>query len=233
MRGNGARTVSVNVLAISAHPDDETLGCGGTLLQHRAAGDALHWIVVTEAPAPQWPPDVIRLKADEVHRVAEAYGMQSVAKLGFPAARLDQTPQAELIGNIHDAIAVVRPHTVYLVHRGDVHSDHRAVFDATMSVLKPFHLEGLGVRRVLSYETLSSTDAAPRGIGPFEPNVFVDVTPQFERKLAIMAMYESEVHPDPMPRGPSSIRALARARGATVAVQYAEAFMLVREIFAP
>ena len=128
-------------------------------------------------------------------------------------------------------IASVRPEVVYLVHEGDVHTDHRAVFMAAMSVLKSFYMKRENVRRVLSYETLSSTEAAvPSHTRSFTPDVYCDITPYIDRKTAIMALYASEAQPDPLPRGPSAIRALARYRGATIGVEYAEAFKLIREI---
>jgi LmbE family N-acetylglucosaminyl deacetylase len=154
-----------------------------------------------------------------------------VHKLGFPTAQLDTIGQADLIQKIRNVIAGVRPAIVYLVHNGDVHSDHRAVFDATLSVLKPFHMQALGVRRILSYETLSSTEAAPpMAQRAFVPNVYQDITGYLDRKLAIMALYQTESQSDLFPRGASAIRALARYRGATIGVEYAEAFMLIREI---
>lgn len=220
----------MRVLVISAHPDDETLGCGGTLLKHRAGGDTLHWILVTEAHEPAWGRDVISAKAAEVGQVAAAYGMESCVKLGFPTTRLDVIPQADLMAPMREAIAKARPDVVYTVHGGDVHSDHQVVFAATMAILKPFHMATLGVRRILSYESLSSTDAGPAKIErAFVPNVFFDITSHLERKVEIMGLYETERQPDPLPRGPSALRALARLRGASIGVEYAEAFVLMRE----
>ncbi len=221
----------MHIMAVSVHPDDETLGCGGALLKHHAEGDSLSWLIVTSAYEPQWPAETIKAKAIEVERVRQAYGIQQCVKLDFPSARLDAVPQADLIDRIRAAFRETTPEIVYLVHGGDVHSDHRGVFDATMSVLKPFHMAKLGVRKVLSYETISSTDAAPPGAyQPFIPNIYSDITPYIDRKIEIMALYQSEAQLDPMPRGPCSIRAAARQRGATIGVDYAEAFMLTREI---
>ncbi|WP_424094572.1 PIG-L deacetylase family protein [Moorena producens] len=221
----------MKVLAISAHPDDETLGCGGMLLRHAAEGDSLFWLVVTEAYEPQWSAETIQVKATEVKRVAEAYGVQQYFKLGFPTIRLDTLPLADLIGRIRDIIQEVKPEVVYLLHGGDVNSDHCVVFTATMSVLKTFYMRKLGVRCVLSYETLSSTEAAPPlPHRMFIPNVYRDITPYIEQKVEIMGLYDSETHSDPWPRGPSAIRALARYRGASIGVDYAEAFMLIREV---
>jgi LmbE family N-acetylglucosaminyl deacetylase len=218
----------MKVLVISTHPDDETLGAGGTMLRHLAAGDSLAWAIVTVTSEPRWSKDVIDRKGAEVERVAERYCCSSLSRLRMPATRLDSVPQVELMDGLHDVIAQTSPERVYVVHGGDVHSDHRAVFTATMSVLKPFHMSRLGVRQVLSYETLSSTDAAP--VPLFVPNVFRDITPYLDQKIAIMRLFATEAQDALMPRSDSSIRALARYRGATIGVEYAEAFMLVRDI---
>ena len=146
----------MKVLAISVHPDDETLGCGGTLLRHVAEGDDLFWLLVSETHEPQWSAETIQIKAAEVVRVAEAYGVQHYFKLGLPSIRLDTLPLAEMIDRIRDVIAEVRPEVVYLVHGGDVNSDHYVVFTATMSVLKTFYMRKWGVRRILSYEMSSA-----------------------------------------------------------------------------
>lgn len=221
----------MRILTISVHPDDETLGCGGALLRHRENKDEIFWLIVTQAHSPQWPEDLIKRKADEVQRVAEAYGMTETVKLGLPTIRLDTLPQSDLIEAIRKVITRIKPEVVYLVHDGDVHSDHHAVFNATLSVLKAFYMRELGVRRVLSYETLSSTEAAPPQFHrAFVPTTYQDITPYIEAKINIMSFYETEAQPDPLPRGPSAIRALARYRGATIGVDHAEAFMLIREI---
>jgi len=228
--GNGSAT-AVNVLAICAHPDDETLGCGGTLLKHGERGDAIFWLITTVCHEPQWSASLIDRKAEEVERVAAAYGARHV-KLGLPNARLDTVPVGDLMKPIERCIDDIRPEVVYVVSGGDIHTDHLAVFNASMSVLKPFYMQRRGVRRVLGYETLSSTDAAPpRSDRAFVPNVFSDITPYIDRKLEVMALYATEVQPEPMPRSASAIRALARFRGSTISAEYAEAFTLIREVF--
>ena len=221
----------MNVLAISAHPDDETLGCGGTLLKHRHAGDNIFWIIATVCHEPQWSADLIARKAVEVDRVAEAFGAEKF-KFGFPNAQLDTIGIGELMKPIERVVADVKPEVVYMLHGGDIHTDHYMLATAAMSVFKPFYMSRRGIRRVLGYETLSSTDAAPqRGERMFMPNVYSDITPFLEEKLRIMGLYESEIHAEPMPRSPSAIRALARYRGATISAEYAEAFTLIREVF--
>jgi N-acetylglucosamine malate deacetylase 1 len=221
----------LKILAIAAHPDDETLGCAGTLLKHRADGDEVAWLIVSKTHEPQWTPEMIARKSNEVDAVAKRLGTTEHRHLDFPAAALETVPLGDIMKAIKGFIDEVRPDVVYLVHGGDVHTDHRVVYDATMSVIKPFHMAGLGIRRVESFEIPSSTDAAaPHTSTAFMPTVFRDISDHLEAKLELFALYASEAQPDPMSRGPSAVRAWARARGATIGVEYAEAFMLLREL---
>ena len=221
----------MNVLVLSAHPDDETLGAGATLLGHRDRGDSIAWLVATRAYAPAWPVDVVAEKLREVERVAEAYGVRELVHLEHQAARLDTVPVAELMAPIRALVERHRPEVVYLPHPGDIHTDHGALFEAATASVRAFRSVQDGLRRIACYETISSTDSAPpQRLPRFTANVFQDVTGLLERKLEVMALYATEQQPDPLPRGPSAIAALARLRGATVGVEHAEAFELVREV---
>lgn len=221
----------MRVLVIAPHPDDETLGCGGTLLKHLAAGDSVSWVIVTKTYEPRWPGEEIARREQQIEQVSAAYGFAQKFRLSFPAAGLDTIPLEELLKSIHEIVDEVKPDWIYTVHSGDIHSDHRMVFQATMSAVKSFSSANNGVRRLLSYETISSTDAMPPGATTaFVPNVYCDISPFIQRKLEIMSLYEAEVHPYPLPRALESIKALARFRGATVASEYAEAFVLLREL---
>jgi LmbE family N-acetylglucosaminyl deacetylase len=218
------------ITVVSVHPDDETLGCGGTILRHVSDGDEVTWIVVTSGWEPRYSAESLAIKAAEVERVAVAYGMKDVVTLGLPTTRLRELPAVQVIDAIGPVLEAATPHWVYTIHGGDVHTDHRAVVDAMSIICKPFRQQPR-LERWLSFETLSSTDAAAPGLAaPFVPNVFVDVSPYIERKLEIMSMFASELQPYPFPRSAESIRALARMRGAAIGREYAEAFMLIREI---
>lgn len=221
----------MKVLVVSVHPDDETLGCAGSILKHRAAGDEVSWLIVTAPFEPKWKLSEIECKAREVDAVAAALDVSRVIRLGFGSTTLDTVPQSDLMAAIRGAVEKTSPETVYLINRSDIHSDHGAVFEAVMAVLKAFHSRST-VRRILCYETLSSTDAAPALLErAFVPNTFSNITPYIEKKLSTMQLYESEHQPYPQPRSVETIRALGRVRGATIGVEYAEAFMLLREIF--
>ena len=221
--------MSRRVLAVAVHPDDETLGCGGSLLKHQNEGDSLYWLILTRAWEPRWSKEAITQKQREVERVTQAYGFKECFWLEFPSTRLETVPMSDIVEAVRKVVTQVGPEWVYVVNGTDIHTDHQIGFQAVMSVLKPLSMAELGVWRVLAYETLSETEAAPPSSQGFVPNVFSDITPYLEGKLEIMRLYETEVQPAPQPRSPEALRAIAGYRGATMGVKGAEAFMLIRE----
>jgi LmbE family N-acetylglucosaminyl deacetylase len=224
-------TSSAKIVAVVApHPDDETLGCGGTLLKHVARGDCVHWIVFTGISTAQGFTDgCVRARDDEIRRVAEAYCFAGTHRLDFPSMQLDRIPKADLIGALGAVVKQLGVQTLYVPYRNDAHSDHAAVFDACAACTKTFRYPS--VRSVRSYETLSETDYGVKPEDPgFRPNLFVDVSGFIDRKLAIMSIYASEMAPFPFPRSDIALRAQAQLRGSQCGASAAEAFMLVKEI---
>jgi LmbE family N-acetylglucosaminyl deacetylase len=222
--------VTRRVLAISAHPDDETLGCGGGLLRHQSLGDEIHWLIVTDPWHPMFEAEQIDKRQQEIADVADAYRMTSCHRAGLPTTKLDNLPLGEVIDPIRDILNEVQPDIIYVVHRGDVHSDHRVTFDATIAAAKPFRSSR--VASIYSYECTSSTNMAPPTVeNAFLPQVYCDVSAYVERKLEVLSIYESEIHQPPHPRSLDAVRSLARYRGATINVDYAEAYQLVRDVW--
>jgi len=220
----------VRYLSVAVHPDDETLGCGGTLLRQRAEGDEIDWLLVTRAGDSDYASAVVARQQAVVESVRRAYGFREVEWLAIPTTRLGELPRRDIVGALAGAIRRLRPDVVLGPFRHDVHSDHRVVAEALGSALKAFCLAELGVRKVLECETLSETDS--NGYGPvgFRPSLFWDVSPFLERKLEILSLYEAELQQGLRPRTLEAVRAQARLRGATVAVKYAEAFAPVWEV---
>ena len=218
------------VLVVSVHPDDETLGCGGTLLKHYHNGDKLYWLILT-APSKSrgYSDEFISDRKKQIANVAVKYNFEKVIELNHEAGGLYDVDETLLISSISDAVTELQPHTVYTVNRSDVHSDHRIAFDAVISATKSFRYPF--IKKLLMYECISETEMAPPLEGNiFSPNVFVDISDYLNEKINIMKIYESEIQQQPMPRSIENIRALATFRGSTVAVKYAEAFMLLRQI---
>ena len=217
------------ILAIAPHPDDETLGCGGTLLRHIAQDDAVHWVIATRMEPATFPAERVTRREAEIAAVAKAYGFAGVHALGFAAARLNAVPRATLIEALAQVVRAVEPGVVLTPFPGDAHGDHRAVFEAVAACAKTFRYPS--VETVLAYETLSETDFALDPTAPaFRPNLFVEIGPFLERKIEIMRLFEGELGEHPFPRSAEAIRAAALLRGAQANCRAAEAFMVLKDI---
>jgi LmbE family N-acetylglucosaminyl deacetylase len=218
----------MKILVVSAHPDDETLGCGGTLLKHKKAGDEMAWLIVTTVSEKEgFSAERVNSRKKEIDKVASSYGFKYVFQLNFPTMSLSSESVKSMIPEIAGIMNKFQPHTLYTLNRSDVHSDHRHTFDAVMACTKSFRYPYL--RKVLMYECLSETEfAPPLAENAFLPNYFVDITDHMEEKLEIMKIFESELDQHPFPRSLSNMKALAHLRGATAGVVYAEAFQLLK-----
>jgi len=223
-------TEARTVLAIAPHPDDETLGCGGTLLRHIERGDRVHWVIATAIQTSHgFAPARVREREAEIAAVTQAYGFAGVHRLGFATTTLDTVPKGELIAALGRVVQATAAQVLYVPYRNDAHSDHAAVFDAAAACAKTFRYPS--VRSVRAYETPSETEFGIRPDDPgFRPNLFIDVAAQFERKLDIMRIFASELGPFPFPRSETVLRALAQWRGSQAGAAAAEAFMLLKEI---
>ena len=217
------------VLVIAPHPDDETLGCGGTLLRHVDQGDNVHWLIVTHiSDGVGASAERIAARDHEISEVASRYGMTTTKNLAFPTTRLDTVPIGDLVAGIGEVVREVTPDIVYLPYRNDIHTDHAVVFDAAAACTKWFRYPS--VKRVLVYETLSETDfVIDPDVRKFTPTIFVNISGFLDDKIDIMNIYDSEVGTHPFPRSETSMRALATLRGAAAGVDAAEGFMLLRE----
>lgn len=216
------------ILVIAPHPDDETLGVGGTLLNHKTCGDEIHWLIMTRATVEAgFSDDFIRKRNAQIEQVSSFYGFASKIQLPFVTTMLDTRSSREIVEQLSKALSEVKPEILYIPHRGDVHSDHRVTFEAVASATKWFRFSS--VKRILAYETLSETGFSLGSTNGFHPNVFVDISRHLEKKLVALKIYEGETGNFPFPRSEEALRSLAAVRGATSGFKAAEAFVLLRE----
>ena len=216
---------------IAVHPDDETLGCGGTILKHKAQGDQIFWLVMTgpqKGLMPQFTDEFLAKRDAMVDGIAEAYGFDETIKLNLPTQMLHSLDLRDIIQKVSEVFKRIQPNVIYMMFANDVHSDHRVAFDAVYSCTKSFRYPF--IERIYMIEALSETEFAVAMPGnTFVPNVFVDISEYIDKKLEIMSMFKGEIQQDPFPRSLSSLKALARVRGSRAGVMYAEAFMLLFE----
>jgi len=219
----------MNILVVATHPDDEVLGCGGVIARHASHGDRVDVVVVTRGAPELYDDNQVMTLRKELNAAHAILGVSAVHFLDFPAPKLDQVPAHELADAIAGKFSALQPAVVYIPHRGDLHSDHRAVFAAALVAARPIGANP--VRKVLSYETLSETEwAAPVAEDAFLPSVFIEITPFLEKKTQALTAYRSQLREFPHSRSLLAVESLARLRGSTVGVPAAEAFQLIRSI---
>ena len=221
----------MKTLVIGPHPDDELLGCGGTLIKKRDSKNILGWILVTNISEDKnWNSYKVKERQSEIETVRKELGIkdQNFFSLGYPTCTLDSVSLSNLIKKISEAINLFQPEEIFLPHPGDAHSDHKVTFEASIVCTKWFRYPF--IRRILTYNTISETEL---GINPvnrkFEPNFFVNISEQIEEKISLINTYKSEIKKHPFPRSNEAIIAQAKLFGSYMGVDSAEAFQLIRE----
>lgn len=226
----------MNVLVVAAHPDDEVLGCGGTIARLAAEGAAVSILILAEGLTSRTDFDtrtgdvLLRQHHERAQRAGQLLGAREVVVAGFPDNQMDTVPLLQVAQRIETEIKRVKPAIVFTQHGGDLNIDHVVTFRATLTATRP--IQGSIIPQVYAYEVASSTEWAFQQFEPkFAPQVFYRLSEaQLEQKIAAMQVYESEKRDFPHPRSPDALRAIARRWGSVIGAQAAEAFACVRDI---
>lgn len=221
------------VLIVAAHPDDEVLGCGGTIARLAIAGVDVHVLILADGESSRiGEADYAACRAARVKASCAALdilGVKSVEMHELPDNQLDSVEMIRVVRLIEDCITRLRPSAVYTHHAGDVNVDHQVAHNATIVACRP--QPGHPVKELLFFEVPSSTEWRPATSGmQFVPSWFVDISATLDHKLQAMAAYGEELREFPHSRSLDALTALARWRGASVGVNAAEAFALGRKI---
>lgn len=227
--------VPKQALVVAAHPDDEVLGCGGTMARLAQDGCEVHIAILGEGVTSRHTQrdqanaeDLSRLH-QRAQEAAAKVGAKDVVLFKLPDNRLDTIPLLDIVKLLEDLIRKVKPETIFTHHPGDLNIDHGVVHRALLTATRP--LPGQSVREIYAFEVPSSTEWAFHQLRPtFRPNVFVDVSRTLAAKIAGLACYESEARNFPHPRSPEALRAIAARWGSVAGCHAAEAFELVRSV---
>jgi LmbE family N-acetylglucosaminyl deacetylase len=224
-----------SVLVVAAHPDDEILGCGGTMTRLVREGHEVRIAILAEGISSRYAhrEDADRLQLQHLHaraqQAAGKVGAKELVLCKLPDNRLDTVPLLEVVKTVEDLVARFRPETIYTHHPGDLNVDHGVVYRAVLTATRP--VSGQCVRDVYAFEVPSSTEWAFQRLGPsFRPNIFVDIVDSLETKIAALACYDTETRKFPHPRSPEALRAIATRWGSVAGLQAAEAFELIRSV---
>ena len=221
------------LLVIAAHPDDEVLGCGGTMACLAAKGAVVHVMFLADGIGSRTGTKIqseMDKRMTAARRACEVLGAQPPLFGDFPDNEMDITSRLAVTKKIETIIAQLAPDTILTHHAGDVNIDHRRIHDAVIAACRPQFDHP--VRSLLFFEVASSTEWQTPGSAPaFLPDTFVEITNQLPQKQAALQAYAREMRAWPHPRSIEAIKYLAHWRGATVGVEAAEAFVSGRYIF--
>lgn len=221
-----------SILCVIAHPDDEALGVGGTLIKHIEQGDVVNIVIFSLGETSKKSKEINssrRLKSakDWSKRV----GSKIYSILDFPDQRLDTVPKLEIIQILEKILKDLKPDILYTHHDGDINHDHQIVSHAILTALRP--MNNLALKsEIRTFETVSSTEQAPytdRYV--FKPNYYVGIEDVWEKKIKALEAYKNELGSFPHPRSLESLEALAIKRGIESGLNKAEAFCIIRKIW--
>lgn len=222
------------VLVIAAHPDDEILGVGGTILKHARTGDECFAIILGEGMTSRYDKreladlnKVVRLHED-TYKAAEFVGYKKVYIEDLPDNRFDSVSLLDIVKIIEKYICKIKPDIIYTHFGGDLNIDHKLTFEAVLTATRP--IGDKYVKEIYAFETVSSTEWNFSNTVNFRPNYFVDVTETLAAKLKAMECYNSELREFPHPRSNKNLEASALKWGSIVSRKYVEAFEVVRII---
>jgi len=225
----------MKILVIAAHPDDEVLGCGGTIARHALQGDMVYCLILGEGITSRYKQRTkasgrkLKQLKSEVKRAAQFLGTKKIFLREFPDNRFDTVPLLEIVKVIEEVKETLKPEVIYTHHQGDLNIDHQITCKAVLTACRP--LKGETVKTIYSFEIPSSTEwTAPRSHNYFMPNVFVDISATLDKKIEALKAYSCELREYPHPRSPEVLRALALRWGSAAGGEAAEAFELIRAI---
>ncbi len=225
------------VLVLAAHPDDEVLGCGGTMARHCKQGDEVYSVILAEGLTSREKERNRALHSEEFKVLHEAarqandiLGVKHLKLLDFPDNRMDSVARLDIIKVVEELVNEIKPDIIYTHHIGDVNIDHRRIHEAVLTAVRPIPGNHF-VEELVYFETASSTEWMTAGSAPpFTPNWFVNIEDTLELKLKALEAYAYEMREWPHARSVKALDYLAKWRGATVGAKAAEAFMLGRKI---
>ena len=224
------------VLVIAAHPDDEILGCGGTIARHIIERDKVHVLILAEGITSR---DLVRNKKKRVKQLKQLYnssrkahkiiGTTSLKTFDFPDNRMDSVNLLDIVKIIEKEIRRINPEIIYTHHIGDLNIDHSITHRAVMTACRPEPKKS--VKKIFCFEIPSSTEwQSITSKNYFKPNCFINISKTLGKKIKALKAYKSEMRSWPHSRSIKAVEKLARWRGSSVGFKAAEAFISIREL---
>jgi LmbE family N-acetylglucosaminyl deacetylase len=228
----------MSILVVAAHPDDEVLGCGGTISRAASEGEDVYVAILGEGITSRFDrrDEVAREAVERLHETARAVNAELGARKTFlyslPDNRFDTVPLLDIVKIVEQLLSEIRPREVFTHHPGDLNIDHSIAFRAVLTATRP--MADHQIESLYSFEIPSSSEWSFQQLAtPFTANFFVDIGGTLQRKVAAMEKYAGESRPFPHPRSSAALSAIAQRWGSVVGLHAAEAFQLIRTIVSP
>ncbi len=217
------------ILIIAAHPDDEILGCGGTIIKLKEHNE-INVLFMSDGVASRGrnKKKEIKERKNSCLKLFKYLSLPKPIFFNFPDNQMDKIPLLKIIKKIEKKIKILKPTTIFTHYSHCLNIDHRITFEAVVTACRP--INKISVKRILSFEVPSSTDWALFKGKSFQPNYFVDISKNFKEKINLVNFYKKELRNYPHSRSINSIKSLASTRGVSCGVKYAEGFYINRWI---
>ncbi len=215
------------ILMIAAHPDDEILGVGGTLIKHVKKGDEVYCLILGEGVTSRGAGETETLHK-ECREAGKIVGFKEIFLSKLPDNKFDSVPLLDIVKEIEKYLEKTKPDIVYTHQGGDVNIDHKLTYEAVMTACRPCNTNC--PKEIYSFETLSSTEWQFNDKMQFVPNVYINIEEEIEDKIKAMKAYKSEIRDYPHPRSEKGIRILASFRGLQSGLKHVESFRLERKV---
>jgi len=223
------------ILVIAAHPDDEILGCGGTLLDFCKKGYKIQIIFLGDGESSRKLDKkselkLIRNREYQAKLVSRKCNFLPPKFKRYPDNKLDTVPFLEIAKFVEGEIKKFKPTIIFTHFENDLNIDHQLAFKAVVTATRP--LSKTFVKKIYCFEIPSSTEFSftQNRKKIFNPNFFVDVSKYINKKISMFKIYKSEVRAWPHPRSLKAIKNMAMYRGSQIGKRYAEAFITLREL---
>lgn len=218
------------ILVVAAHPDDEILGIGGTVLNHVAKRDEVYCLILAEGIKSRegGTSDEVQVLKQQSLKAGKILGYKDIFFCGLPDNSLDTVSLLSVVKEVEKCLEKIKPDILYTHFENDLNIDHRIAFQAVLTASRSCNDNG--PKEIYTFETLSSTEWQSNGGRIFAPNFYINIEDTIEKKIEAMKEYKNEIRQYPHPRSVEGIKILAQYRGLECGLKFAEAFCLVRSI---
>jgi LmbE family N-acetylglucosaminyl deacetylase len=221
--------MSKKILIIAAHPDDETIGCGGTIKKHIDINDQVYVLFMTNGiSARSVSKKQITIRKENLKKVAKLLNYRIVDNFNLRDNEMDIYPLLKIVKKIEKIIKKLQPEIIYTHFENDLNIDHQITYKAVLTACRP--VPNLSIKEINCFEVLSNTNWGFYNLQKFKPNYYVDISNFINAKKKALSLYQNEIKDDPHTRSLDNIIRNNKVRGQEVGLNSAEAFFQVRKI---